>query len=1096
MMQLGFGLGLTMQQSGGGGPAYTLRQQIEGLRAGGITPCGARAGTYKVPGVDASPTGFVYNAGAGSVTIGVTFSGNLSFWDFTGLSLVNQGTIGTISDCKFGEPAGAPSGRLYYIDNYAAGSIDLIEYCTFEGPYTFGGSGTAINCRATGSGVAYAPGNIREIRYNRFLGLTSDTIKIAGSASVGGQIIKRNYFGPPVNLPNIPANYNAGTTYAANVAVKRASDGWVYLSLSAGNIGNPLPTSVVDKQAATAFWKGVDPHADFITTVAAVGNGITITENCMDHTSQPPGYGSPVASMGLTNALRVSRNSGTDHILNRVTMSSNVVFRNPSEGVSAPIQVADGSQPNFNGPIEFSGNWLAAGGGSPYFHPSSNGWVDVWDNNRDVVTEAVISGPTLRIPAVISALLMGQSQLEHLMSTGPTYRQITQPTPGNGNVTMYTQSGAGVAPVKTVVNAATVAAGSVNPSIAAMSAWLEFIAPGRKFMIGDGAVPGVGRYSLTDDSTDGADLWAWADFTSVINQIETDSGKGLDNLVECWWGSDDAYLTTFKTAFWPFYFGTDAAGASFTLGNTVNSRRVDHCLWDGTAATSAKGRGIFSRDATKWHIVTPTPFDDSPVSPAAANTYFSQAARMSEPKRQTAIDLAADTLATSVALKVGPSSHIANFEGDVHPSTTDPDGQILSMWPLAVAVARGAGVTINEPTVYGITGPTDGSYADITVDLPNGGNLTTLRALRSLSMPGTPSPHQQAVTGFETFRSATRRPVYNASETSFAAESRGTVTIVDAGSGSPRRGTVRITPTVPFAFGETISYLRGQGSAALIHPRDFTNKLYLDMLIEHVPSLYQSGALYPFEGVAVRPYQADLVVNVPAPAFTARGANFNGSTWYGSTSVSVPAGASGMASCWLRQTTTWAAGVRIFTITVGTTAVFEIYSGSAGRMTTRVNNDTGTDTISLFAAAGSTQFVADRWYHFAVTWTATSAKIYVDGVLQTTLSYASLDANGNTLTRFILGASNTGGSSAWTGDIGHLWISPTQMLDLSVSANMLKFLNGKNPVDLGGSGQTPTGTAPEWYYDGTGAAWSNKGTAGDVTLYGTLSASSDAPAIP
>src|SRR5690606_4764502 len=200
-------------------------------------------------------------------------------------------------------------------------------------------------------------------------------------------------------------------------------------------------------------------------------------------------------------------------------------------------------------------------------------------------------------------------------------------------------------------------------------------------------------------------------------------------------------------------------------------------------------------------------------------------------------------------------------------------------WPVALALLRAAGRPVHEPTVHSCEVASDGSYADLVVDLPNGGNLTTLAALRGTSYSGS-SPHHQAVTGVEILRAANgnRRPVFKTSETGRAEITRGTVAIVDAGSGNPRRGKVRITPSQPFVYGDALSYLRGQATAVLQRPRD--EGLYPWFLVEHIPALYDEGAPYPFEGVAVRPYQDDMPVPLPAPSCTGRSAAFNGASFY------------------------------------------------------------------------------------------------------------------------------------------------------------------------------------------------------------------------
>lgn len=695
----------------------------------------------------------------------------------------------------------------------------------------------------------------------------------------------------------------------------------------------------------------------------------------------------------------------------------------------------------------------------------------------------------------VSAIIMGQSQMEYLLGAGGSYRIIPQPAPGDGNLVVYTQSGAGVPPVKTTVNSTTVAAGQVNPSMAAMSAFLAYARPGVTFAVGDGSVPGQARASLYDDTTNGSDNWQWSDFEAVASAIVADYGN-VGHLIENWYGSDESLLVTFKESFWPFYFGSTHTGANVSIGATVGGRQLDHIIWDGQAPAGSAGRGLFARSETQWHMLAPTPFSDAPTFPTAEWDDFSQGApRLAEPDRATIYALADDALAQSVNLRVGPSAHICNTGGDVHPVTNDPDGQILMMWPIAIALLRASGVSIGEPVISAIEGPTDGSYVDMVVDLPNGGTLTTLRELRAGSMPGTPSPHQQEVTGFQIARSGGDvRPVFNTSETSYPVDHRGTVTITDTGSGSPKKGRVRITPTTAFAFGDGISYLRGQASAVLQEPRDVDNKLYLDMLIEHIPSLYDGTALYPFEGVAVAPYQAELAAPVPAPTFTARGAYFDGADYYGQTTgISVPAGNAGLASVWFKNDdTTWNATTRaLFAFSVGSTEVLSAITTSSGRITVRVNNDTATDTITFQAASG-VPFAIGTWYHLLVSWGSGTVRVYVNGGSMGTIAYSTLDMNGQNISRVGIGA-RANGVSLWKGDIGHEYIAVNQTLDLTVTANREKFALAGEPVDLGADGSTPTGTAPEWYYDGAAPAWSNRGTAGDVTLTGTLDASSTAP---
>jgi hypothetical protein len=198
---------------------------------------------------------------------------------------------------------------------------------------------------------------------------------------------------------------------------------------------------------------------------------------------------------------------------------------------------------------------------------------------RSLVSDIIVDGGEGGGLSTITAMVMGQSEMEYLFNTDIFYRAITQPTPGNGNLIVVTQFGNNAAPVRTVVNSTTVAANQVNPAMAALSAFLAYVEPTKTFVLGDGSVEGTSRYDLSDDSTDGSDSRIWNDFASVANNIATNEGS-VQNLIECWYNADAARINDFRTNFWPFYFGSNADGSNFALGGTVNTRRVDRCLYD------------------------------------------------------------------------------------------------------------------------------------------------------------------------------------------------------------------------------------------------------------------------------------------------------------------------------------------------------------------------------------------------------------------------------------------------------------------------------------------------------------------------------------
>ncbi len=710
-------------------------------------------------------------------------------------------------------------------------------------------------------------------------------------------------------------------------------------------------------------------------------------------------------------------------------------------------------------------------------------------------------------PSVVRTMLMGQSENEYVISPSGAYRTITQPTPGNNNLILFYQGNPGVAPTRTAVNPTTVAAGQVNPAMAAASAFLAYTRPGVTFVLGDLTVAGTSRYDLADDTTNASDGRLWTDYTAVVNMQEAEFGQ-TQNVIEAWYNADAAFISTFKPAFWSFYFGSNADGSNFNLGGTVNSREIDHCVWDGQAASTTKGRGQFTRAGTKLSVITPMPFLDAPDSAQGGTemqNFSSNNARLSEPARATVIGLASDPLAQSVGLTVGPSAHIAKFGGastPTHPDTANRDGQILYMWPIALNMLRASGMTIGEPLLMPgeATIAADGSYMDIPVSLPNGGILKTLASHRGTTYAGT-SPHQQPVTGIELTRAGEKRPVFRTDQTTYPASHRGTVTIQNTGTGtgSARRGIVRVTPTVPFTvYGDTWRYLGGQATAMLVQPRDLN--LYPWFLIEHIPALFDASALYPFEGIAVRPEQADMLVPIPAPSFTGRASNFDGGDYFTGanfTGTNAPvAGSSGTFSMWVRNASSpWntPSSATLFGFRTGSPTQMSMKTTGSGRMNIQLNNDTATDTLNFYANTGTTAFNPNQYYWIAGSWSpSTGLVIFVNGVQVGTLPYATLDMAGLNVTHFGLGAS-TAGTNPWIGDIGHFYLNLTEFIDFTVAGNRAKFANGGQPVDLGTQGALPTGRRPEYYGDGNGAAWNNQGTATFGTLTGALTASSPAP---
>jgi hypothetical protein len=276
---------------------------------------------------------------------------------------------------------------------------------------------------------------------------------------------------------------------------------------------------------------------------------------------------------------------------------------------------------------------------------------------------------------------------------------------------------------------------------------------------------------------------------------------------------------------------------------------------------------------------------------------------------------------------------------------------------------------------------------------------------------------------------------------------------------------------------------------------DFANVIEVDAAAGVGVAPTTPGTYRAIAGVLA---SGELTVS-PPPAFTARAAAFDGSTYYAQSGQSVAATNVGICSFWFRnRTATWntPTATDLFQFRLGGTTAFSIITASSGRLTFRINQDgTGSD---IFLPPSST-FALNTWYHvlWAWDWANSRFQLYVNNVAQTTTGYSfagatKFDQSGDNFTNIGIGAESNG-VSPWIGDIGHLLIDFQNTLDISNSANREKFVLSGNPVDLGTDGSTPLGLQPQYYYDGDGASWNNKGTAGNITLTGTLTAASGTP---
>lgn len=211
-----------------------------------------------------------------------------------------------------------------------------------------------------------------------------------------------------------------------------------------------------------------------------------------------------------------------------------------------------------------------------------------------------------------------------------------------------------------------------------------------------------------------------------------------------------------------------------------------------------------------------------------------------------------------------------------HAPINDVDGVVLASWHYVPPVAQALGFSIYQPQEYRLVTASDGSYADIFIKLPNGGKLTTIRKNQNRAPATNPLTWQQEVVGVEIRRVGTtqeqRQPVFLPS-TNTPNNFKGTVVLHNEGSGTGanREGVVRVTPVVPFVNGD-ILYLNWLGEKMTpgytYGGSNYDNapqKIFLDRLVETVPSITFPQQKHQFPGIPIRSFMPILTVSRAAP---------------------------------------------------------------------------------------------------------------------------------------------------------------------------------------------------------------------------------------
>lgn len=188
---------------------------------------------------------------------------------------------------------------------------------------------------------------------------------------------------------------------------------------------------------------------------------------------------------------------------------------------------------------------------------------------------------------------------------------------------------------------------------------------------------------------------------------------------------------------------------------------------------------------------------------------------------------------------------------------------------------------------------------------------------------------------------------------------------------------------------------------------------------------------------------------------------------------------------------TFGSGRYLLAIATAGSVQFEIFYTSSGQIRIDGVNSSFTTLLDVITPAGTV--VAGRNYVLDVSIDLSNSSLrhfYVNGAsvaaTRTTYVNGNIDFAVTSTPAYLIGAGTTTPSFVHDGRLGALWFN-TSYIDLSVASNLAKFVSGTGinakPVDLGASGELPTGTSPLIYLPMYGNnAGKNYGTGGDFTV--------------
>lgn len=243
----------------------------------------------------------------------------------------------------------------------------------------------------------------------------------------------------------------------------------------------------------------------------------------------------------------------------------------------------------------------------------------------------------------------------------------------------------------------------------------------------------------------------------------------------------------------------------------------------------------------------------------------------------------------------------------------------------------------------------------------------------------------------------------------------------------------------------------------------------------------------PYSGLLDTPVVCDDL-DTPLP-YSPEAILFDGSTdrmERGADLTGIATGKQGILSSWIRLDGLFATVGYLFASVLGGQKVL-LRRTITDELIIVVRNAAGTNILTV--QTGSMFLSGSPWFHYLSSWSLEAGRgdVFVDGVqdenpgkviTDDTIQYPADD--------WVVGAQTLAGAQPLMGALADFYFT-TEFLDLTVEANVRKFIDASgNPVFLGSSGETPTGTPSLIYLRGTQANQGlNSGTGGDFVSQGT-----------